>query len=87
MRQGNIELLQSKIKNFGLIEGETTQAMFDRFMPLINKIRALGDKYWDDNTAARKMCRVYRQKNNLLASVIMERDNYTTRNACKVETS
>jgi hypothetical protein len=52
--------------------------MFDRFMTLINKIRALGDKYWDDNMAARKMCRVYRQKNNLLASVIMERDNYTT---------
>jgi hypothetical protein len=61
-----------------MIEGETTQAMFDRFMTLINKIRALGDTRWDDNSASRKICRVYRQKNNMLASVIMERDNYTT---------
>jgi hypothetical protein len=43
-----------------MIEGETTQAMFDRFMTLINKIRALGDTRWDDNSAARKICRVYR---------------------------
>jgi hypothetical protein len=61
-----------------MIEGETTQAMFDRFMTLINKIRALGETRWDDNSTARKICRVYRQKNNMLASVIMERDNYTT---------
>jgi hypothetical protein len=77
VRIGNIELLQGKIENFTMIEGETTQAMFDRFMTLINKIRALGDTRWDDNSP-RKICRVYRQKNNMLASVIMERDNYTT---------
>jgi hypothetical protein len=78
VRIGNIELLQEKIENFTMIEGETTQAMFDRFMTLINKVRALGDTRWDDNSTARKICRVYRQKNNMLASVIMERDNYTT---------
>jgi hypothetical protein len=78
VRKGNIELLQSKIKNFAMIEGETTQAMFDRFMTLINRIRALSDKYWDDNSVTRKLCRVYRQKNNILASVIMKRDNYDT---------
>jgi hypothetical protein len=78
VRIGNIELLQSKIKNFGMIEGEITKFMFDRFMTLINKIRALGSTTWDDNSVARKLCRVYRQKNNMLASVIMERDNYTT---------
>jgi adenylate kinase family enzyme len=78
MRKGNIELLQSKIENFAMIEGETTQAMFDRFMTLINRIRSLGDKYWDDNSAAKKLCRVYRQKNNILASVIMKRNNYDT---------
>ena len=78
VRKGNIELLQSKIENFGLSEGETTQAMFDRFMTLVNRIRALGDKHWDDNSAPRKLCRVYRQKNNMLASVIMQRDNYDT---------
>jgi hypothetical protein len=61
-----------------MIEGETTQAMFDRFMTLINRIRALGDTYWDDNSVVRKLCRVYRQKNNILASVIMERPNYDT---------
>jgi hypothetical protein len=61
-----------------MIEGETTQAMFDRFMTLINKIRALRETIWDDNSTARKICRVYRQKNNMLVSVIMERDNYTT---------
>jgi hypothetical protein len=61
-----------------MIEGETTQAMFDRFMTLINRIRALGDMYWDDNSVARKLCRVYRQKNNILSSVIMERPNYDT---------
>jgi hypothetical protein len=78
VRIRNIELLQGKIENFTMIEGETTQAMFDRFMTLINKIRALRETRWDDNFAARKICRVYRQKNNMLASVIMERGNYTT---------
>ena len=76
VRVGNIELLQSKIENFCMIEGETTKAMFDRFMSLISQIRALGATTWDDNSAARKICRVYRQKNNMLASVIMEKDNY-----------
>jgi hypothetical protein len=76
VRVGFRELLQSKIENFDPIEGETTQAMFDRFMEQINKIRALGDKTWDDNAVARKLCRVYRQKNNTLATIIMEKDNY-----------
>jgi hypothetical protein len=78
VRIGNIELLQEKIENFTIIEGETTQAMFDRFMTLINKIKALEDTRWDDNSTARKIYRVYKQKNNMLALVIMERDNYTT---------
>jgi len=78
VRVGNIELLQSKIENFCRIEGETIKAMFDRFMTLINQIRALGATTWDDNSTARNICRVYRQKNNMLASVIMEKDNYHT---------
>jgi hypothetical protein len=78
VRRGQIELLTSKIENFGWIEGDTTQVMFDKLMTLINKIRALGDTHWDDHTVARKLCRVYRQKNNILASIIMERENYDT---------
>jgi len=78
VRVGNIELLQSKIENFCILEGETTKAMFDRFKSLINQIRALGAKTWDDNSATRKICRVYRQRNNMLASIIMEKDNYHT---------
>jgi hypothetical protein len=78
VRRGQIELLTSKIENFGWIEGDTTQVMFDKLMTLINKIRALGDTHWDDHAIARKLCRVYRQKNNILASVIMERENYDT---------
>ena len=45
VRVGNIELLQSKIENFCILEGETTKAMFGRFMSLINQIRALGAKH------------------------------------------
>jgi hypothetical protein len=44
VRVGNIELLHSKIENFCIFEGETTKAIFDRFMSLINQIRALGAK-------------------------------------------
>jgi len=58
------------------LQGETTQALFDRLMALVNRIRALGSKEWDDNRVARKMLRTYRAKNNMLASVIMERPGY-----------
>jgi len=56
---GNNELIQSKTANFCMFEGEMTKAMFDRFMPLINQITALGAKTWDDNSGSRKICRVY----------------------------
>jgi hypothetical protein len=50
--------------------------MFDRLMALVNRIRALGSTEWDDNKGVRKMLRTYRDKNNMLASVIMERPGY-----------
>jgi len=69
VRKGNIELLQGELERFVFLQGETTQAMFDRLMALVNRIRALGSKEWDDNRVARKMLRTYRAKNNMLASV------------------
>ena len=78
VRKCNIELLQGKIENFTIKSGETTQQMFDRYMTMINKIRALGDTKWDDNSVARKLLRAYRKKNKTLASIIMERPNYET---------
>jgi len=50
--------------------------MFDRLMTLVNRIRALESTEWDDNKVARKMLRTYRAKNNMLASMIMERPGY-----------
>ena len=50
--------------------------MFDRLMALVNCIRALGSTEWDDNKVAIKMLRTYRAKNNMLASVVMERPGY-----------
>ena len=76
VRKGNIELLQGELERFVFLQGETTQAMFDRLMALVNRIRALGSKEWDDNRVARKMLRTYRAKNNMLASMIMERPSY-----------
>ena len=58
------------------LQNETTQSMFDSLMALVNCIRALGSTKWDDNKVARKMLRTYRAKNNMLASVIMERPGY-----------
>ncbi|XP_066375317.1 uncharacterized protein [Miscanthus floridulus] len=74
--KGNIELLQGELERFVFLQGETTQALFDRLMALVNRIRALGSKEWDDNRVARKMLRTYRAKNNMLASMIMERPRY-----------
>ena len=76
VRKGNIELLQGELERFVFLQGETTQAMFDRLVALVNCIRALGSKEWDDNRVARKMLRTYRTKNNMLASVIMEKLGY-----------
>ena len=45
-------------------------------MALVNLIRALGSNEWDDNKVARKMLRTYRAKNNMLASLIMQRPSY-----------
>jgi predicted phosphatase len=50
--------------------------MFDRLKALVNRISALGTTEWDDNKVAMKMLRTYRAKNNILASVIMERPSY-----------
>ena len=73
MRKGNIELLHGELERFVFLEGETTQAMFDRLMSLVNCIRSIGSTEWDDNKVARKMLRNYRAKNNKLVSVIMEK--------------
>jgi hypothetical protein len=76
VRKGNIELLHGELERFVFLQGETTQAMFDRLMALVNCIRALGSTQWDDNKVARKMMRTYSAKNNMLASMIIERPGY-----------
>ena len=76
VRKGNIELLHGELERFVFLEGESTQAMFDRMMSLVNRIRSIGSTEWDDNKVARKMLRTYRAKNNMLASMIMERPDY-----------
>ena len=76
VRKFNIELLHGELERFMFLQGETTQAMFDWLMAFVNRIRALGCTEWDDNKVARKMLRTYRAKNNMLASVIMERPGY-----------
>jgi hypothetical protein len=63
VRKGNIELLHGELERFMFLQGETTQAMFDRLMSLVNHIRALVSTEWDDNKVARKMLRTYRGKN------------------------
>jgi hypothetical protein len=76
VRKGNIELLHGELERFVFLQGEITQAMFDRLKALVNRISALGTTEWDDNKVAMKMLRTYRAKNNILASVIMERPSY-----------
>jgi hypothetical protein len=76
VRKGNIELLHGELERFVFLKGESTQAMFDRCMALVNSIRSLGSIDWDDNKVSRKIVRTYRAKNNMLASMIMERPNY-----------
>ena len=36
VRKGNIELLHGELERFVFLQGETTQAMFDRLMTLVN---------------------------------------------------
>ena len=55
VRKSNIELLHGELEWFVFLQGETTQAMFDRLVALINRIRALRSTEWDDNKVARKM--------------------------------
>jgi hypothetical protein len=76
LRKGNIELLHGELERFVFLEGESTQAMFDRMMSFVNRIRSIGSTDWDENKVARKILRTYRAKNNMLASVIMERPEY-----------
>ena len=91
VRKGNIELLHGELERFVFLQGKTTQAMFDRLMALVNRIRALGSTEWDDNKVARKMLRTYRAKNNMLVSVIMEMPGYDEmtppRNSFKAQAS
>lgn len=79
VRKGNIELLHGELERFVFLQNETTQSMFDRLMALVNRIRALGSIKWDDNMVARKILRTYRAKNNMLASMIMERSWFKSR--------
>jgi hypothetical protein len=76
VRKGNIEILQGELERFVFLQGVTTQMMFDRLMVLVNRMRTLGNKEWDENKVDRKMLRTYRAKNNMLALVIMEMLSY-----------
>ncbi|WVZ80758.1 hypothetical protein U9M48_028211 [Paspalum notatum var. saurae] len=79
---GKIELIQGELDNFVLLKGETLQELFDRFMELINKIRALGSEEWDDeNKVARRFLRAYQVKNMTLATIIRERDDFEAMDA------
>ncbi|WVZ89136.1 hypothetical protein U9M48_035581 [Paspalum notatum var. saurae] len=79
---GKIELIQGELDNFVLLKGETLQELFDRFMELINKIRALGSEEWDDeNKVARRFLRTYQVKNMTLATIIRERDDFEAMDA------
>jgi len=55
VRKGNIELLHGELERFVFLEGESTQAMFDRMMSLVNHIRSIGSTDWGENKVARKI--------------------------------
>src|SRR6266508_3555760 len=73
---GKIEHLEGELEEFIMLKGKTLQGLFDRLMVIINKIRALGCKEWDDHKVTRWFLRAYQVKNMGLAQMIRDRDDY-----------
>src|SRR6266508_4687749 len=73
---GKIELLEGELEEFIMLKGETLQGLFDRFMVIVNKIRALGCEDWDDHKVTRRFLRAYQVKNMRLPQMIRDRDDY-----------
>lgn len=47
-KRGKIEMLEASLAKFTYVKGESLQQLYDRLMVLVNKIRALGSKEWDE---------------------------------------
>jgi hypothetical protein len=76
---GKIELIQDELDSFVMVKGETLQSLFDRLMVLINDIKSIGSKEFDDDhKVTRRFLRAYQVKNMSLARMIRDRDDYET---------
>ncbi|KAJ1253494.1 hypothetical protein BS78_K248900 [Paspalum vaginatum] len=76
-RRKRIEVLEGQLSHFSMRRDESLKSLFERLITLVNKIRALGSKELkDDNKVTRLLMRAYQVKDNNLAKIIKDRDDY-----------
>ena len=61
-----------------MIKGESVQALYDRLMAIVNKVRALGSNDWSDFKVTKVFLRAYMEKDLELSRMIRDRDDYET---------
>ena len=76
VRESKIELLEGKLGRFVMEDDETPQAMYDRMMVLVNKIRGLGSEEIDDHKVVKRLLRAFAPRNPTLVTLIRERRDY-----------
>ena len=76
VRESKIELLEGKLGRFVMEDDETPQAMYDRMMVLVNKIRGLGSEELDGHKVVRRLLRAFAPRNPTLVTLIREKRDY-----------
>ena len=76
VRESKIELLEGKLGRFLMEEDETPQAMYDRMMVLVNKLRGLGSDNVDDHTVVKRLLRAFAPRNPTLVTMLRERRDF-----------
>ena len=75
-RRTNLETVETELRKFEWIKGESLRSLFDRLMVLINRTRSYGSKDWPDDKVTRLFLDAYQDKDWHMARMIRDRDDY-----------
>jgi hypothetical protein len=75
-KRHRIEALESELARYDWTKGESLQSLFDQLMVLVNKINILGSEDWSDSKVTRLFLRAYKEKDNSLARMTRDSDDY-----------
>jgi hypothetical protein len=59
VRKANVEILEGQLNHFIMYDDETPHEIFNQLKKLVNKVRALGSKKWNDPILTERLMMAY----------------------------